>query len=134
MARVLVPLPDTDFDVTEVAAPWHVLTGAGHEVVFATEHGSTPAADPRLLTGVVLGQLGAADEPKAHYAAMTATAAFRSPRAWSDLRVEEFDALLLPGGHAPGMRQYLGSVVLQRQVAAFWAQDRPVGAICLGVL
>ena len=59
MARILVPLPDTDFDVTEVAAPWHVLTAAGHEVVFATEHGATPAADPRLLTGVIFGQLGA---------------------------------------------------------------------------
>ena len=46
MARVLVPLPDTDFDVTEVAAPWHVLTGAGHEVVFATEHGTTQRPTP----------------------------------------------------------------------------------------
>jgi hypothetical protein len=26
MARVLVPSPDADFDVTEVAVPWHVLT------------------------------------------------------------------------------------------------------------
>jgi putative intracellular protease/amidase len=134
MARVLLPLPDTDFDVTEVAVPWHVLTAAGHEVVFATERGTTPEADPLLITGVILGKLGAADEPKAHYAAMTATEPFRTPYSWADLRVDEFDALLLPGGHAPGMRQYLGSVALQRQVAAFWAQDRPVGAICHGVL
>ena len=32
------------------------------------------------------------------------------------------------------MRQYLGSVGLQAQVGAFWALDRPVGAICHGVL
>jgi putative intracellular protease/amidase len=134
MARVLVPVPDTDFDVTEVAAPWHVLTGAGHELVFATERGATPAADPRLLTGVIFGQLGAADEPKQHYAAMTRTEAFRAPAAWGTLNVEEYDALLLPGGHAPGMRQYLGNEVLRHQVAAFWALDRPVGAICHGVL
>src|SRR6478752_7368463 len=134
MARVLVPLPDTDFDVTEVAAPWHVLTGAGHEVVFATEHGTTPAADPRLLTGVIFGQLGAADAPKQQYAAMTGTPGFRAPLHWSAVSVADYDALLLPGGHAPGMRQYLGSAELQRRVGEFWALDRPVGAICHGVL
>jgi putative intracellular protease/amidase len=32
------------------------------------------------------------------------------------------------------MRQYLGSVRLQAQVAAFFALGRPVGAICHGVL
>ena len=51
-----------------------------------------------------------------------------------DLRVEDYDALLLPGGHAPRMRQYLGSRVLQQRVAQFWALDRPVAAICHGVL
>ena len=35
--RVLIPLPDRDFDVTEVAVPWRLLRDAGHEVVFATE-------------------------------------------------------------------------------------------------
>jgi putative intracellular protease/amidase len=134
MARVLVPLPDTDFDVTEVAVPWYLLTAAGHDVVFATERGATPAADPRLLTGVIFGQLGAAAEPKHLYAAMTATEPFRAPLAWDAIRPDALDALLLPGGHAPGMRQYLGSAALQERVAAIWALDRPVGAICHGVL
>lgn len=40
--------------------------------------------------------------------------------------------LLLPGGHAPGMKQYLGSRLLQRKVAEFWRLERPVGAICHG--
>ncbi len=53
--RVLLPLPDRDFDVTEVAVPWAILRDAGHEVVFATEKTATvPAADPRLLTGVLV--------------------------------------------------------------------------------
>jgi putative intracellular protease/amidase len=30
--RVLLPLPDRDFDVTEVAVPWAILRDAGHEV------------------------------------------------------------------------------------------------------
>jgi putative intracellular protease/amidase len=134
MARVLVPLPDVDFDVTEVAVPWRVLTDAGHEVVFATERGATPAADPRLLTGVIFGQLGAADEPKRLYADMTGSDPFRVPVPWDGIRADGFDALLLPGGHAPGMRQYLGSTRLQEVVGETWALHRPVGAICHGVL
>ncbi|MEZ5096066.1 MAG: type 1 glutamine amidotransferase domain-containing protein [Nocardioides sp.] len=52
MARVWMPLPDRDVDVTEVAVPWHVLTRAGHEVVFATERGDVvPEADPASSTG-----------------------------------------------------------------------------------
>lgn len=42
--RILLPLPDRDFDVTEVAVPWQVLHDAGHEVVLATEHGGAPPA------------------------------------------------------------------------------------------
>ena len=133
--RVLMPVPDRDFDVTEVAVPWRLLTAAGHEVVLATETaGTRPAADPRLLTGVLFGQLGAADEPKRHYEQLTMAPEFTATPAWADLDVAGFDGLLLPGGHAPGMRQYLGSAELQRQVARFWALGRPVGAICHGVL
>src|SRR2546430_9821779 len=133
--RVLIPLPDHDFDVTEVAVPWRLLTDAGHEVVFATERARTrPAADPRLLTGVLFGQLGAEDEPKHYYEQLAAAPEFTDTAAWADVDVTEYEGLLLPGGHAPGMRQYLGSAPLQRQVARFWALGRPVGAICHGVL
>jgi putative intracellular protease/amidase len=133
--RVLIPVPDRDFDVTEVAVPWRVLRDAGHDVVFATEQaGTVTAADPRLLTGVLFGQLGAAAEAKGYYAELTRAAEFSATQAWAGLDVTAFDGLLLPGGHAPGMRQYLGSPVLREQVARFWATGRPVGAICHGVL
>ncbi len=134
MAKILVPLPDHDFDVTEVAVPWRLATRAGHEVVFATEKGQRPAADPLLLTGVILGQLGADPEPKAFYRELERDAAFGKPIAWADIDPSAFDALFLPGGHAPGMRQYLGSDGLQAKVLAFWRTDRPVAAICHGVL
>ena len=133
--RVLIPLPDHDFDVTEVAVPWRLLADAGHETVFATEHGgAAPAADQRLLDGVIFGRLGAYDEPKAFYRQLTETTAFRQPLAWGDLRPGDYDGLLLAGGHAPRMRQYLASTVLAGKVAEFWSLDRPVGAICHGVL
>ena len=133
--RILIPLPDRDFDVTELSVPWRVLSEAGHEAVFATEHGgSAPQADPRLLTGVIFGKLGAYDEPKAFYSELAATDAFQAPLAWSDVQPSDYDGLLLAGGHAPGMRQYLSSPELQGKVAEFWALKRPVGAICHGVV
>src|SRR5262249_15055843 len=134
MASVLVPLPDRDFDVTEVAVPWKLLREAGHHVVFATERGTTPACDPLLLTGVVFGKLGARAEPIAFYRELEHAAEFVSPRRWSECTAEEFSALLLPGGHAPGMKQYLGSEVVHRLTAAFFATPRPIAAICHGVL
>ena len=134
MAKVLVPLPDRDFDVTEVAVPWKLLTEAGHEVVFATEAGATPACDPLLLTGVIFGKLGARPEPIAFYRELERAPAFVSPRVWSTCAPDDFDALLLPGGHAPGMRQYLGSADVQQLTAAFFATPKPIAAICHGVL
>ena len=132
--RVLLPLPDRDFDVTEAAVPWRILRDAGHEVVFATEHGARPEADPLLLTGVLFGKLGAEPEPRRFYRELLDDEAYRNPVAWADLEPEAYDGLLLAGGHAPGMRQYLGSPVLRERVADFWRLDRPVGAICHGVL
>jgi putative intracellular protease/amidase len=135
LVRVLIPLPDHDFDVTEVSVPWRLLANAGHDMVFATEHGGfAPEADKRLLDGVIFGRLGAHAEPKAFYRQLAEAAAFQQPLAWSDLRPGDYDGLLLPGGHAPGMRQYLSSTVLGGKVAEFWRLDRPVGAICHGVL
>ncbi len=82
--RVLLPLPDRDFDVTEVAVPWQILREAGHEVVIATEQpGTIPAADPRLLTGVVFGKLGAAPEAVRLYQELTRTPEFAATQAWA---------------------------------------------------
>src|SRR3954451_25390174 len=132
--KVVVPLPDDDFDTTEVAVPWHHLRGQGHEVVFATERGAVPQCDPRLLTGVIFGKLGADPEPIAFYRELERSPEFRSPLTWAAIATAEFDGLVLPGGHAKGMRQYLASELLQRKVAEFCARERPFGSSCHGVL
>jgi putative intracellular protease/amidase len=131
--RVLIPLPDRDFDVTEVAVPWYVLTRAGVEVVFATEHGAEPAADPLLLKRLPPGLKARADAV-AHYRALEQSAAFARPQRWSELCATDYDGLWLAGGHAPGMRQYLSSELLSAFVADYWTLARPVAAICHGVL
>jgi putative intracellular protease/amidase len=134
MARVLVPLPDRDFDVTEVSVPWKLLTEAGHDVVFATEKGKKPAADPRLLEGVLFGQLGAEEEAKTFYRELEGAPAFTRPIPWSDIDPDAYAAMLLPGGHAPGMRQYLEGETLFDRVATFAKSGKPLAAICHGVI
>jgi putative intracellular protease/amidase len=134
VARVIVPLPDRDFDVTEVAVPWRLLTRAGHDVVFATEKGAKPAADPRLLDGVLFGQLGAEPEAKAFYRELEKAPAFEKPIPWSAIDPASYGAMLLPGGHAPGMRQYLEGETLFARAAAFQRTGKPLAAICHGVL
>ncbi len=134
MANVVFPLPDRDFDVTEVAVPWKLLTEAGHRVTFATEAGATPACDPLLITGVVFGALGAKPEPLAFYRELEHDAGFQQPVTWAAVDPAAVDALFLAGGHAKGMRQYLGSDQVQRMTAAFFATTKPIAAICHGAL
>ncbi len=134
MKRILVPLPDADFDTTEVAVPWKLFRRVVHEVVFATEEGATPSCDPLLLRGVLFGQLGAEPEPRRIYEELRRDRAFERPMRWRDIDPGTFDACVLPGGHAPGMKQYLGSEALMEKVAAFAATARPLGAICHGTL
>jgi putative intracellular protease/amidase len=106
--------------------------------VFATPTGRTRRADPKMVTGEGLGILSpllkADANGRSAYLYMEQSDAFQRPISYGEIRAEDFDALLLPGGHAPGMRVYLGSGVLQSAVADFFAQEKPVGAICHGVL
>ncbi len=130
-----IPLPDNGFDVTEVAVPWKLLTRAGHRVTFTTENGGViPKADPLLLADGWLGLIGAAPEARRFYAELEKDPAFQQAGSWKDIDIKQFDALILPGGHAAPTRQFLGSEILQTKTREFFALERPVGAICHGVL
>jgi protease I len=136
--RVLLPLPSTDFDPTECAVPWQALVAAGHEVIVATPDGRPGQVDARMVTGEGLGPwrtlLRATDEGRAAFASFEASASFRAPRRWDALHARDFDALVLPGGHAKGMRPYLESGELREVAAKLSDHGRPIGAICHGVV
>ena len=137
--RVVITVPNRDFDPTEVAVSWDVLRGAGIEVVFATPDGGRASGDRIMIDGRGLSVFGwllrANADARAAYARLERDPAFDAPRAYADLRVEDFDGLLLPGGHrARGMRAYLESTVLQRFVGDFFDSGKPVAAICHGVV
>jgi len=151
MAHVLIPLPHQDVDPSEVAVPWRILTEAGHHVTFATPDGRVASADPIMLSGEGLDPWGfvpglrklrvfglmlrANANARRDYAALEKAVSFHAPIAWEAIDPDRFDGLLLPGGHcARGVREYLESESLQRVVAAFFAADKPVAAICHGVV
>lgn len=99
----LIVLPNKDFDVTETAVPWRILTNAGATVHFCTGHGLAGEGDPLLLTGVIFGKLGAAEEAKRFYDEMIRSEDFLKPKKYSDVDFMAYDAVLLPGGHAQGI-------------------------------
>lgn len=132
--HVLIPLPDTDFDPTESATPWRVCMERGWRATFATENGAVAQADPRLLMGFVRGPLGAGPMGLRDYKRMTASPEYQQPIRYGAINADDYDALLLTGGHAPGMKQFLESKVLQEKVVQFFKQGKSIGAICHGLL
>jgi putative intracellular protease/amidase len=151
MAHVLILLPARDFDPSEAAVSWQVLTSAGHVVTFATPDGRPAVADDMMLTGQGLDPWGAVpvlrrlpligllmranSDARRAYAAMTADRNYGVPLRWVAVEASAFDALLLPGGHrSRGMREYLESETLQLIVVDFFDAQKPVAAICHGVL
>jgi protease I len=138
MARILIVLPQSDYDPTEVALPWQVWRSAGHEVVFATENGAPASCDPITLTGeglpLLARSLRAKPEARAAYAAMLDYPGYCAPLRWTAARAADFAALHFPGGHAPGMKPYCESPEVQRLAREAFAADLPVSAICHGVL
>ena len=81
----------TEFDWLQVAVPWFLLRRRGHEVVFATERGAAPAADPLLISGVLCGQLGAGRLELEMYDDLCEDESFQRPIPWATINPEEFD-------------------------------------------
>jgi putative intracellular protease/amidase len=151
VAVVLIPVPDADFDPTEVAVSWKVLSDLGHEVRFATPDATPARGDELMVTGrgldpwgfvpgisrvVGIGRVLRADtRGRSAYDQLLGAPAFLEPQGWRDIDPGGFDGLLLPGGHrARGMRPYLESRLLQDTVVGAFRNGKPVGGICHGVL
>jgi putative intracellular protease/amidase len=149
--RVLIVLPQRDFDPSEVAVTWKILNEGGYQVVFSTPNGLPASADPLMLSGEgldvwgripllrnikLLGLLLRANaDARRAYAQMQTSPAFLHPVKYLNLAAAEYGGLVLPGGHwARGMRQYLEDPLLQRFVADFFDSGKPVAAICHGVV
>lgn len=136
--KILIPLPTHGFDPTEVAIPWKIISEKNCEITFATPSGQKPTADMKMLEGKNLGIwksiLQARQDAVAAYREMEKQVSFCNPLQYKDLKEKDFDAILLPGGHDKGVKKYLESAVLQELVVDFFRAQKPVAAICHGVV
>jgi len=132
--NILMPLPDHDFDPTESAIPWKMCTSRGWRVSFSTEHGNVAQADLTKLKGPLPGLLSASEKARMAFQEMVQDPDYQHPIPYAEMDPGPYQALLLPGGDAPRMRQYLESKLLQSKVLQFWQQNKLIGALCHGIL
>jgi protease I len=136
--KVLMPLPSYDFDPSEAAITWKVLNEHGVDVFFSTPDAKPANADARMLYGTGLSVfkriLMARSDAVTACHAMYEDKNFQKPVAYKKATEKDFDGLVLPGGHAPGMRVYLEAPELHKLTSAFFAKKKPVAAICHGVV
>lgn len=136
--KILIPLPTYGFDPTEAAIPWKMLSENNFEIVFATPVGEKATGDRLMLKGEQLGiwkkLLAARQDAVDAYAEMEKSTGFCNPLKYDVVKENDFDALLLPGGHDKGVKEYLESELLQQLVVDFFKAKKPIGAICHGVV
>ena len=137
--KVVCCVPTKGFDPTESAVPWKILTDAGAEVVFSTVDGGSAECDPIMITGSGLYLLKWSMRADANgrnaYAELQKSGAIAGPTIpYAELNENDFDGLLLPGGHCPDMRPYLEDKTLQGFVARFATTGKPIAAVCHGVV
>ena len=151
-----MPLPSHDFDPTEVSVSWKIIRDAGHDMEFATVDGKRGYADPIMITGEgldpwgwipglkkikLLGLFLRADYfGRNAYKEIEQDPNFLNPKRYDELTVNQYDGMVLPGGHAPLMKQYLEDITLQGFVADFFdsvdesGNHKLIAAICHGVV
>ena len=138
MKSILIPLPTYGFDPTEVAIPWKLLTERNIEVVFITPNGRKASADSLMLSGDQLGIFSKAlrartDATDAYYE-MIKSDAFCRPLSYLDVYENDYDGIILPGGHDKSVKEYLESKKLQKLIVAFFKAKKSVAAVCHGVV
>jgi putative intracellular protease/amidase len=118
----------TGYWAEEFARPYKMLTDAGHEVVVATPNGTTPNVDMMSLRPAMAGGEQGALELEA---IIRSAEAMRRPLQLSDVRLEDYDAVYLPGGHGP-MQDLAVDADAGRLMTAQLASGKPLAIVCHG--
>ncbi|MFK4106852.1 type 1 glutamine amidotransferase domain-containing protein [Streptomyces sp. NPDC019531] len=120
----------TGYWAEEVAASHKVLKAAGADVVVATPAGVRPTVDALSLSE----QGGVSEADAAEFQAYLAGIAdeLAAPLALSDVNVGDYDAIYIPGGHAP-MADLVHDADLGRLLNEADARGTTVAALCHGV-
>jgi putative intracellular protease/amidase len=111
----------------EFVIPHQVLTEAGFTVDIAAPTGGKPTADPASLRKEVAGP--EADEYAAYIDKFGAELA--APKSLSDVDIDAYDAVFIPGGHGP-MEDLAHDPDLGRILTAADAAGKVIAPLCHG--
>jgi putative intracellular protease/amidase len=118
----------TGYWAEEFANPYKTLTDAGHQITVATPNGTTPNVDMMSLRPSMVG----GDQRALDLEAIIRSAeVMRRPRQLSDVRLEDYDAVYLPGGHGP-MSDLAFDADAGRLLTAQLASGKPLAIVCHG--
>ncbi|MYX37090.1 MULTISPECIES: type 1 glutamine amidotransferase domain-containing protein [unclassified Streptomyces] len=116
----------TGYWAEEFASPYKLLTDAGHDVVVATPGGVTPNVDMMSLRpSMAGGEDGALELERI----IRSAEVMRRPLKLSDVRLEDYDGVYLPGGHGP-MSDLAFDADAGRLLTAQLASGNPLFIVC----
>ncbi|NUS23337.1 MAG: type 1 glutamine amidotransferase domain-containing protein [Streptomyces sp.] len=118
----------TGFWADEAVVPYEAFKAAGHTVTVATPGGVVSPVDPASLGAEANG---GAENAAAVRSVVEGAPEFRSPIALADVRLDDFDAVYVPGGHGP-MEDLAVDADAGRILTQVVESGRPVGVVCHG--
>ncbi|EIN06054.1 class I glutamine amidotransferase-like protein [Punctularia strigosozonata HHB-11173 SS5] len=136
-------MADYGHDPTETAVPFETFLDAGYDITFATETGTSPRCDQRMLEGWTQKLLGAKASTIAAYNAMLTHPSLLQPLGWTEpsFSLEPYNLVFLPGGHDSGVRQVIDSEVVHKHIVSYFphclksaANAKAIAAVCHGVM
>ena len=116
----------TGYWAEEFAMPYKKVTDAGHEVTVATPGGVTPNVDMMSLRPSMAGGEDGALELEN---IIRSAEVMRRPLKLSDVRLEDYDAVYLPGGHGP-MSDLAFDADVGRLLTQQLASGKPLAIVC----
>ncbi|KAA0013811.1 type 1 glutamine amidotransferase domain-containing protein [Billgrantia pellis] len=114
----------TGFWLEELAAPYYACLDAGAEVVLASPKGGKPPLDPKSDA-----EESRTEATRRFQQDDEAQQALANTRRLSEVSADDFDAVFYPGGHGP-LWDLVDDADSIRLIEAFWAQQKPVSAVC----
>ncbi|MEV6028645.1 type 1 glutamine amidotransferase domain-containing protein [Streptomyces sp. NPDC052036] len=116
----------TGYWAEEFVAPYRLFSEAGCEITVATPGGVVPVVDTMSLRP---SMAGGEDNSLKEEAVIEAADELRRPISLKDVRLEDYDAVYLPGGHGPMEDLAFDAdcgLLLRRALAS----GKPLGIVC----
>jgi putative intracellular protease/amidase len=117
----------TGYWAEELIVPYRRFVDAGHTVHFATPGGVAPTLDPHSVDPAVVGD--AAGRLRAEVDAIADR--LNDPLTLSEVDIADYDAVFVPGGHAP-MVDLFQDRDMGRLLADAVGADKVVASVCHG--